>query len=531
MPGRTRLAVLTVPLLAAVGLVPGGSHPRLAGADDPKPAPPRFSSPVVYPEGVLGYVTVDLAKIWDHKAFAQVREAPGSVEFAWAVRSLVGFAPAEIDRLTVSWSAPDKPVVVVTTRRPHDAAAVVRELPRDPNTEVKTLPGGVFHAPGAEFAYARRLDDKTLALATAATDPKELAAVAAPAAPEHTLIARLDRPALAGVPLPIDGPLAEFAAATLTADLGDETAKLTLTATYADAEKAKAAAPRLRAKLDDLAAWAKGQEKAAAERAAAGESSAYPGPLLDWLATTLKAAKVTADGKAAVAAVEVKPEELVGRVLMAVPDSAFAGRGSTANENNLKQIGLAFHNYHDALGQMPSNSYDNDGKPLLSWRVHILPYVEQDALHRQFKLDEPWDSDHNKPLGDILVKLYVVPGRPADAPNKTYYRAFIGPKDVKPEYKPLMAEGQSKGAKITEITDGTSNTIMVVEAGEAVPWTKPDDLRYDGVMPLPRLGGPNGTFAVAMCDGSVRTLRRAKIDEKNLRGAITIQGGEVINFP
>ncbi|MBX9579724.1 MAG: DUF1559 domain-containing protein [Gemmataceae bacterium] len=515
MPGRTRLAVLSVPLLAAA---------LLARPDEPKPARPAPAEPIAS-------LSVDLAKVWDHKAFAPVREAPGSVELAWAVRSLIGFAPAEVDRLVVTWTAPDEVVAVVTTRKPHDAAAVVKELPRDANAQVKTLPGGVLHAPGAEFAYARRLDDKTLLLATAACDPNGLASHTRPEpADKHALSVYLGPKAVAGLPVSLGRPLADFAA-TLTADLGEETAKLTLTATYADAEKAKAAAPQLRARLDDLAGWAKGQEKQAAERAAAGESSAYPSPLLDWLATTLKAAKVTADGTSAVAAVEVKPEELVGRVLMAVPDSAFAGRGSTANENNLKQIALAFHNYESAFGNFPSNSYDKDGKPLLSWRVHILPFVEQDALYKQFKLDEPWDGDHNKPLGDILVKLYMVPGRPADAPNKTYYRAFISPKDVKPEYRALMVEGELKGPKIVAIPDGSSNTIMVVEAGEAVPWAKPDDLPYDGVLPLPRLGGPNGTFAVALCDGSVRTFRRAKLNEATLRGAITIQGGEVINFP
>lgn len=514
---RTRLAALSAPLLAAVVLVSGGSRPRLAHADDPKPTEP------------LASVSLHLSKVWDHKAFVGVREAPGSVEFAWAVRSLIGFTPADIDRLTVHVDGQRRPVVVITTRKPHDAAAAVEGLARDPNTDVKALPGGVFHAPGAEFAYARRLDDMTLVLATAASDPKELTAVTKPEVPAHTLAVRLGPKAVAGLGRPLDGPLADFAAATLTADVGEEAAKVVLKATYPDATGAKSAAPLLRAKLDDLAGWAKTQEKQANERA--GEDPAYPGALLDWLATTLKAAKVSADGTAAVAAVEVKPEELVNRVLMAVPDSAFAGRGSTANENNLKQIGLAFHNYHDAHGAMPSNSYTKDGKPLLSWRVHILPYIEQDNVYRQFKLDEPWDSDHNKPLGDVLVKIYQVPGRPADALNKTYYRAFIAPKDAKPEHRPLMVEGQAKGIGIVNISDGSSNTFMVVEAGEAVPWSKPDDLVYDGQKPLPRLGGPNGTFAAAMCDGSVRTFRRAKFPEADLRGAVTVGGGEVFSFP
>ena len=72
---------------------------------------------------------------------------------------------------------------------------------------------------------------------------------------------------------------------------------------------------------------------------------------------------------------------------------------------------------------------------------------------------------------------------------------------------------------------------MVVEAGEAVVWTKPDDLIYDGVMPVPQLGGPSGRFMTLMGDGSVRTVRRAQLNDATLRGMITIGGGEVISIP
>ena len=66
---------------------------------------------------------------------------------------------------------------------------------------------------------------------------------------------------------------------------------------------------------------------------------------------------------------------------------------NAAGANNLKQIGLAMHNFHDSYGGFPAAySTDKNGKPLLSWRVHILPFVEGQALYRQFKLDEPWDS-------------------------------------------------------------------------------------------------------------------------------------------
>ena len=94
-----------------------------------------------------------------------------------------------------------------------------------------------------------------------------------------------------------------------------------------------------------------------------------------------------------------------------------------------------------------------------------------------------------------------------------------------------LVECDTKGITLVSITDGTSNTILVVEAAEAVPWAKPDDLPYDGVMPLPRLGGPGGRFLAGFGDGSVRTLRRDRIDETQLRALITIQGGEVVVIP
>jgi hypothetical protein len=208
-------------------------------------------------------------------------------------------------------------------------------------------------------------------------------------------------------------------------------------------------------------------------------------------------------------------------------------RGMHQSANNLKQIALACHNYHDTFGSFPPAAvYSKDGKPLLSWRVAILPYLEGDALYRQFKLDEPWDSAHNKRLLKQMPPVYaapvpvsgVLPGRPEGKQalqTETYYQGFVG--------EGAVFEGK-EGIRMAEIRDGTSNTLLVVEGGEPVPWTKPQDLSFDRRKPLPKLGGlfPE-IFYAALCDGSVHGLKK-KLDEQTLRALITRNGGEVIDL-
>ncbi|HUR54064.1 MAG TPA: sigma-70 family RNA polymerase sigma factor, partial [Gemmataceae bacterium] len=162
--------------------------------------------------------------------------------------------------------------------------------------------------------------------------------------------------------------------------------------------------------------------------------------------------------------------------------------------NNLKQIMLAVHNYHDVHQALPRDVTDNGGKPLLSWRVLLLPYLEQDALYRQFKLSEPWDSANNKAL---LARMPAIFRTPADAKGltKTYYQGFAGPGTV---FEP--------GEKVTfaGITDGTSNTVGVIEAGPSVEWTRPGGIAYDPKKPFPKLVGPySNVRVVGVMDGSV----------------------------
>lgn len=191
----------------------------------------------------------------------------------------------------------------------------------------------------------------------------------------------------------------------------------------------------------------------------------------------------------------------------------------TISTNNLKMIGIAMHSYHDTHGAFPTNYTTKDGKPGLSWRVALLPYLEQDKLFREFKLDESWDSAHNAKLIDRIPKVFA-PVRGRAEKGQTFYQMFSGDNTLL---------GTGKGVRLQDTTDGTSNTFMVAEGGSAIIWTKPEDLMFDGKQ-LPKLGGSfDGDFHVAMGDGSVRLVPKG-IDSDVIRAAITRNGGEVLDL-
>jgi hypothetical protein len=204
------------------------------------------------------------------------------------------------------------------------------------------------------------------------------------------------------------------------------------------------------------------------------------------------------------------------------------------SQNNLHQIGLAMHNFHAANRRFPpAVVYDAQGKPLYSWRVLLLPYLEEDNMYKFFHLNEPWDSPHNRQFLDQMPKFYQSPTRPSN--TQTHYLVFDSPGcafDSKPQSGGLRPFGQAFAAgvpmRVTDFTDGTSNTILVIEADKAVPWTKPEDLSFGPNEPLPQLGAlySGGRFNVGLADGSVRTFYRSKIRDATLRAAITRSGGE-----
>ncbi|HVK12339.1 MAG TPA: DUF1559 domain-containing protein [Gemmataceae bacterium] len=202
------------------------------------------------------------------------------------------------------------------------------------------------------------------------------------------------------------------------------------------------------------------------------------------------------------------------------PDKPETADMYAATTENLKKIALSFHEFHDTHGKLPANAIKGD-VPLLSWRVRVLEFLDGGAhadLYKAFKLDEPWDSDHNKKLIDKMPRIYA-PLRGKAKAGETFYQSFQG-KDG------MMQPG---GVTLAGVTDGLSNSFMVAEADKPVIWTRPDDIEFDGKT-APALGGMfKDHFFVAFGDGSVRKMPK-RMDRNTLVASITINGGEVFDL-
>ena len=224
----------------------------------------------------------------------------------------------------------------------------------------------------------------------------------------------------------------------------------------------------------------------------------------------------------AAAAIGVMPASLQVR--------ASAQRSTAANQ--MRQLILAMHNYHDATKAFPARfSKDEDERPLLSWRVHILPFLEQGDLYEQFHLDEPWDSDHNKALIERMPDCYIHP-RARTAAGQTVFVVPHGEGSIMPD--PSDASTLPKGTRLEEVRDGASRTGVIFEVSteNAVTWTKPDDFdwqKFDD--PVAALFGDwaGDGVNVALADGSVPFISRDQL-QKILNALITTNDGQAIEW-
>jgi hypothetical protein len=345
------------------------------------------------------------------------------------------------------------------------------------------------------------------------------------AAAGHTLyvVARLDKlpsEMFRGPEAKEFAPLLAAKMLTLTADLKGKEVSVGARATFPD----EAAAGRAKDSVTKFIGMAVGE----VEKFMSGKEAKDFGGLMPAIKEAhraLKEAKVEVSGSDLTIAGSYKADFDIGAV---VADAVKRIREMAA-QNNLKMIGIALHNHHDAQGRIPILGIGAKGmplknpneKPLLSWRVAMLPYLEQQALYNEFKLDEPWDSEHNKKLIEKMPKIYAPVNKPGK-PGYTHLQMVIGPNAMQPPSATIPAS----------FPDGTSNTIAVIEAAEPVIWTKPDDVTLSGKEPpkdlKKKFGGlrPNG-FNVLLWDGSVRFIPDT-ISDLTLGRALDPRDGQVL---
>ncbi len=222
------------------------------------------------------------------------------------------------------------------------------------------------------------------------------------------------------------------------------------------------------------------------------------------------------------AVIDVSPEllsDLVVPLIQSVRETHWRNRCV----NNLKRIGLAMHNYHQAYGKFPRQAtLSPEGKPLLSWRVQLLPFLDENQLYSEFHLDEPWDSEHNQALIARMPAVFACPkSHHPVTEGKTSYLVPLG--------KGTILSGEN-GGRFEDCTDGTTRTIMTVETGDdsAVIWTMPDDWQVgEDASFTPLLGHHAGGTHLLFADGSLRFVKDT-IRQNILKALTTRDGGEVV---
>jgi hypothetical protein len=211
----------------------------------------------------------------------------------------------------------------------------------------------------------------------------------------------------------------------------------------------------------------------------------------------------------------------LGLIIPAAYQARSAARRSSSM-GHLKQIGLALHNYHDVHGSFPPAVVtDAAGKPLYSGRVLLLPYLEQQALYNSFDKTQAWDSPANTHLSHTTLPVFCDPSETAPRPGQNDYLFVTG--------KNMLFEG-TQGWKFQDITDGTSNTIAVVEAqGVGGNWAEPKEFDLSLPTPLPPGHYAEGNL-VLFADGSVQTLNKT-LPPSTIHALGTRNGSEVVQLP
>jgi hypothetical protein len=564
---RRAAAAATASAVALAGAVALFSPPQEASAQ------PAGGSPelALVPADAAGFVHVRAADVWKSDLLTEFRktwERAGAKTIADLDKQFTP-APSSLSRLTgfvlMSQEKGPQPFGLITFSAPFNPAEVAKtyipggRAKKSSGKTIYTSPQGgdiALHFPNNQTILVGSKDGMADYLSRPVAKDGPMAAALKLAAGGKAVVAAANIAALPIPPGALDGlppdvqPILRADQLTVTLDLGKDVI-LAVKAGYKDAaaatdaekavqslvklgraELAKAKA-EMEKKLNDPDADLPRKAEELPEAVGAVFAIGALGRVDDLLADPKLVARQGND----LVFNATLPKELTGigglgaigaGFLLPATQRVREAAGRASSSNNLKQIGLAIHNFHDANNRMPADIRDKTGKAILSWRVEILPYIEQAALYQQVKMDEPWDGPNNKNVAKTFVKVFMSPNATEQAVpggwGVTHYRAISGKG---------MAFEPGRQLRLIDFTDGTSNTIMVAESGEPVAWMKPEDFTIPAKGPLPRIEVPGrpGQFNALFGDGSVRWINARTVGDQTLRALFTRSGGEVIpNF-
>jgi hypothetical protein len=527
-----RGAALAALLAALTALAWQGGHSAAEEKAGEEKLPPDLAR---VPARSLALLSVRVADVWATPLAKSMRDKLG-MEYAAMIKDAEtrgGLSASDIERATaVMKNSPDAPpLLFLATRKAFDRkklfAMVVPEGKEEKYGDETIIANDKGEAgyvlTDKAVVFGPKPEIQTLIDAGKDKPAGGLVPALALAAKKHSLVIGLNPSVLSPIeeelpPLAAPfKPLFKATSATLAIDIGEKiTGNLRVAFPGADdaAEGLKAVDAGRRVGQEFLA---RGMKELTKDKKMEAVSR-----LVAMAQKSLKESTLQREGSTVAVGLQAKTDQAAfGAAAVAAMMQVRRAAQRVQSQNNLKQLGLAMHNYHDVTGAFPANAiYDKDGKALLSWRVMLLPYLDQDDLYKQFKLDEAWDSPHNKKLLEKMPAVYKSPAGKTKHAYGTFYQCFHG--------TGAIFEGKA-GIRIADITDGTSNTIMFVEAARDVPWTKPEDLPFVAGKPLPKLGGilPGEGFNATFADGSVRFFR-STIKESSLEKMITRNGGEVL---
>ena len=219
---------------------------------------------------------------------------------------------------------------------------------------------------------------------------------------------------------------------------------------------------------------------------------------------------------------------LVGLFLLTPLADEAGSRRRPSCMNNLKNLSLALLAYHDAQGMFPpAYIADENGRPMHSWRVLILPYLDRQDIWMIYRMNEPWDGPNNRKLADIDLEVFKCPSDTETPTTMTNYVAVVGPNTAWPGTQQIS---------LKDLSDGVGQTILLVEvANSGIHWMEPRDLYVAQMAPdiNPTAGQGISSFhpgcaLVSFADGHTEVLRTT-VSSEELRAMLTRSGNEAVD--